>query len=190
MTINVPTRRVSFVSLGCAKNLVDSEVMIGKLGAAGWELVPEAADADAIVRHHVRVHRSGQGRIDRRHPGPRAGQTPRSAADRCGLPLAAFRCRAAIADPRDRRRDRDRRVCRDRRAARRRAGRKATAAARFRSRARARLSAAPDHHALGDGLPQDRRRLRSPVHVLHHPAAARRVPLAVRRIDSHGGRAR
>jgi ribosomal protein S12 methylthiotransferase len=41
--------RVSFVSLGCAKNLVDSEVMIGKLGAAGWELVPEAADADAVV---------------------------------------------------------------------------------------------------------------------------------------------
>jgi ribosomal protein S12 methylthiotransferase len=44
-----PTRRVSFVSLGCAKNLVDSEVMIGKLGAAGWELVPESADADAVV---------------------------------------------------------------------------------------------------------------------------------------------
>lgn len=53
MTINVPTQtrgqRVSFVSLGCAKNLVDSEVMIGKLGAAGWELVPDANDADAIV---------------------------------------------------------------------------------------------------------------------------------------------
>src|SRR6202049_1933074 len=40
---------VAFVSLGCAKNLVDSEVMIGKLGAAGWELVPDAADADAVV---------------------------------------------------------------------------------------------------------------------------------------------
>jgi ribosomal protein S12 methylthiotransferase len=45
----LPPRRVAFVSLGCAKNLVDSEVMIGKLGAAGWELVPEAADADAVV---------------------------------------------------------------------------------------------------------------------------------------------
>ncbi len=41
--------RVAFVSLGCAKNLVDSEVMIGKLGAAGWDLVPDAGDADAIV---------------------------------------------------------------------------------------------------------------------------------------------
>jgi ribosomal protein S12 methylthiotransferase len=41
--------RVAFVSLGCAKNLVDSEVMIGKLGAAGWDLVPDSGDADAIV---------------------------------------------------------------------------------------------------------------------------------------------
>ncbi|MBV8645308.1 MAG: 30S ribosomal protein S12 methylthiotransferase RimO [Candidatus Eremiobacteraeota bacterium] len=42
-------RTVSFVSLGCAKNLVDSEVMIAKLGAAGWALVPDAAEADAVV---------------------------------------------------------------------------------------------------------------------------------------------
>jgi len=41
--------RVAFVSLGCAKNLVDSEVMIGKLGGAGWQLVPDAADADTVV---------------------------------------------------------------------------------------------------------------------------------------------
>jgi ribosomal protein S12 methylthiotransferase len=40
---------VAFVSLGCAKNLVDSEVMIGKLGQAGWELVPDPVDADAVV---------------------------------------------------------------------------------------------------------------------------------------------
>ncbi len=43
------TQTVAFVSLGCAKNLVDSEVMIAKLGAAGWTLVPEAGDADAVV---------------------------------------------------------------------------------------------------------------------------------------------
>ena len=42
-------RRVAFVSLGCAKNLVDSEVMIGKLGGAGWELVADANEADAVV---------------------------------------------------------------------------------------------------------------------------------------------
>ncbi|HET9097355.1 MAG TPA: hypothetical protein VFN37_11880, partial [Candidatus Baltobacteraceae bacterium] len=41
--------RVSFVSLGCAKNLVDTEVMIAKLGAAGWELSGQAEHADTVV---------------------------------------------------------------------------------------------------------------------------------------------
>ncbi len=40
---------VSFVSLGCAKNLVDTEVMIAKLGAAGYELAADADDADTVV---------------------------------------------------------------------------------------------------------------------------------------------
>ncbi len=47
--LSTPHRRVAFVSLGCAKNLVDSEVMIGKLGLAGWELVAEPSAADAVV---------------------------------------------------------------------------------------------------------------------------------------------
>jgi ribosomal protein S12 methylthiotransferase len=42
-------RKVSFVSLGCAKNLVDTEVMIAKLGAAGWELTGDASQADTVV---------------------------------------------------------------------------------------------------------------------------------------------
>ena len=40
---------VSFVSLGCAKNLVDTEVMIAKLGAAGYELEGDATNADTVV---------------------------------------------------------------------------------------------------------------------------------------------
>ena len=40
---------VSFVSLGCAKNLVDTEVMIAKLGAAGYELAGDADQADTVV---------------------------------------------------------------------------------------------------------------------------------------------
>lgn len=40
---------VSFVSLGCAKNLVDTEVMIAKLGAAGYELTGDADAADTVV---------------------------------------------------------------------------------------------------------------------------------------------
>src|SRR5579884_4531045 len=41
--------RVGFVSLGCPKNLVDSEVMMGMLAEAGAELVPRAEDAEVIV---------------------------------------------------------------------------------------------------------------------------------------------
>src|SRR6202167_5326264 len=41
--------KVGFVSLGCPKNLVDSEVMMGLLAHAGAELTPNAADADVIV---------------------------------------------------------------------------------------------------------------------------------------------
>jgi ribosomal protein S12 methylthiotransferase len=45
----VPRPKVGFVSLGCPKNLVDSEVMMGMLSQAGAELIPRAEDADVIV---------------------------------------------------------------------------------------------------------------------------------------------
>ncbi len=41
--------KVGFVSLGCPKNLVDSEVMMGLLHHNGAELTPSAEDADIIV---------------------------------------------------------------------------------------------------------------------------------------------
>jgi ribosomal protein S12 methylthiotransferase len=41
--------KVGFVSLGCPKNLVDSEVMMGILARGGYELTPRAADADVLV---------------------------------------------------------------------------------------------------------------------------------------------
>jgi len=41
--------KVGFVSLGCPKNLVDSEVMMGMLVQAGAQLSPRAEDADVIV---------------------------------------------------------------------------------------------------------------------------------------------
>jgi len=41
--------KVGFVSLGCPKNLVDSEVMMGMLQQAGARLTPNAEDADVIV---------------------------------------------------------------------------------------------------------------------------------------------
>jgi ribosomal protein S12 methylthiotransferase len=44
-----PAQKVGFVSLGCPKNLVDSEVMMGLLARAGAELTRCAEDADVIV---------------------------------------------------------------------------------------------------------------------------------------------
>ena len=41
--------KVGFVSLGCPKNLVDSEVMMGLLQQAGAELTAETAEADVLV---------------------------------------------------------------------------------------------------------------------------------------------
>src|SRR5579872_4336247 len=44
-----PRQKVGFVSLGCPKNLVDSEVMMGMLASAGADLTQRAEDADIIV---------------------------------------------------------------------------------------------------------------------------------------------
>jgi ribosomal protein S12 methylthiotransferase len=41
--------KVGFVSLGCPKNLVDSEVMMGILARSGYEITPRAGEADVLV---------------------------------------------------------------------------------------------------------------------------------------------
>ncbi|MEU5423273.1 30S ribosomal protein S12 methylthiotransferase RimO [Streptomyces sp. NPDC001407] len=46
----MPERRtVALVTLGCARNEVDSEELAGRLAADGWDLVEDAADADVAV---------------------------------------------------------------------------------------------------------------------------------------------
>jgi ribosomal protein S12 methylthiotransferase len=41
--------KVGMVSLGCPKNLVDSEVMLGLLARHGYELTPHAEEADVLI---------------------------------------------------------------------------------------------------------------------------------------------
>ncbi len=41
--------KVGLVSLGCAKNLIDSEVMVGHLQQAGMTMTPEAEQADVLI---------------------------------------------------------------------------------------------------------------------------------------------
>lgn len=42
-------RKISLISLGCAKNLVNSEQMLYLLSEAGYTLVPEPDGADAVI---------------------------------------------------------------------------------------------------------------------------------------------
>ena len=41
--------KVSLISLGCAKNLVDSEIMVGHLHQAGMTVIPDAEQADVVI---------------------------------------------------------------------------------------------------------------------------------------------
>src|SRR5215831_11365998 len=43
------TKRVALLTLGCARNEVDSEELAARLDADGWELIPDGAGADVIV---------------------------------------------------------------------------------------------------------------------------------------------
>ena len=46
---STPPRTVAVVTLGCARNEVDSEELAGRLRADGWELVADPADADVAL---------------------------------------------------------------------------------------------------------------------------------------------
>src|SRR5207247_8560482 len=53
-TVSIPEKdapliKVGMVSLGCPKNLVDSEVMLGTLRRGGYDLTRDPAEADVIV---------------------------------------------------------------------------------------------------------------------------------------------
>jgi len=41
--------KIGFISLGCPKNLVDSEVMMGQLKQSGYEITADAREADTVV---------------------------------------------------------------------------------------------------------------------------------------------
>jgi len=52
--VSVPTRaaegrRVALLTLGCARNEVDSEELAARLDADGWELIPDGDGADIVV---------------------------------------------------------------------------------------------------------------------------------------------
>ncbi len=42
-------KKIGFVSMGCAKNLMDTEVMLKKLSDAGYEITPDETEADVVI---------------------------------------------------------------------------------------------------------------------------------------------
>lgn len=44
-----PSTKVGMISLGCAKNLVDAEIMLGSVAARGMEITARAEEADVLV---------------------------------------------------------------------------------------------------------------------------------------------
>ncbi len=47
--MNTCEYKVGIISLGCAKNQVDTELMLGQLQAAGYSIVQDAAEADILI---------------------------------------------------------------------------------------------------------------------------------------------
>ncbi len=41
--------KIGFISLGCPKNLIDTEIMLNELYTAGYEITPEETEADIII---------------------------------------------------------------------------------------------------------------------------------------------
>lgn len=48
-TKSVESKKIHFVSLGCPKNLVDSEIMAGTLMKDGFEVVGDPSEADTVI---------------------------------------------------------------------------------------------------------------------------------------------
>ena len=103
--------KIGLISLGCPKNLVDSEVMLGLAREAGHELTRDAVAGRRARRQYLRVHRLGETGVDRRHPRDGAPQERRRlpAAHRDRLPRRALSRGAEGGNARDRRRARHRR---------------------------------------------------------------------------------
>ena len=47
--MNKAPKKIGMVSLGCPKNLVDSEALLGDLGVSGFEMTPDESQADIII---------------------------------------------------------------------------------------------------------------------------------------------
>ena len=86
--------KVGMISLGCAKNLVDAEIMLGSVLQRGMEITSLRRRRRRAGRQYVRLHRFRQGGIDRRDSrsasAARTEQAPGPKTDRERLHVAAL----------------------------------------------------------------------------------------------------
>jgi ribosomal protein S12 methylthiotransferase len=156
-----PEPRVGFVSLGCPKALVDSEQILTQLRAEGYAIAPSYDGADLVVVNTC-------GFIDAAVAesldaiGEALAENGKVIVTGClgAKEVATSFARASEGARGDR-------PARDRGSD----GRGACASAEAaRSIRRSRAAAGDQAHAAALRLPEDQRRLQSPLHVLHHPA--------------------
>ena len=55
--------KAGFISLGCSKNLVDTEVMLGILAKNNVEITPEPLKADILIVNTCTFIQSAKGRV-------------------------------------------------------------------------------------------------------------------------------
>ena len=51
------TKSLGYISLGCAKNLVDTEVMLGLLKDDGYTITDNLHEADLIIINYMYLYR-------------------------------------------------------------------------------------------------------------------------------------
>ena len=69
--------KIGLVSLGCPKNLVDSEVMLGLAQQAGHEFTTDTAEADVLVVNTCAFIDGAKQESVERHPRDGAGEERR-----------------------------------------------------------------------------------------------------------------
>ena len=76
--------RIGFVSLGCAKNLVDSEKMLGQLAEGGCVVGADLPDADVIVVNTCGFLEASRTEAHAANAGPKhVARSPRRSACIC-----------------------------------------------------------------------------------------------------------
>ena len=180
--------KVGFVSLGCPKNLVDSEVMMGQLAARGHELTPHPEDADVIVVNTCSfIDPAKQESVDtilEMAEYKKTGRARKLIVAGCLVERYRDDIRKDMPEVDaligTNELDRDRRVC---------AKASEPVAKRFEPYLYHDLTPRVLSTAAPLRLHQDRRRLRPSLHLLRHPAVPRHIPQPPVRIGGGGGHA-